>query len=94
METYSSSLENAHEVVNHVEDYCDVARYSANTAIMVAKVLPGKENFKKNIIYTEVIHGANYITDQAPRIKKLIQLYQPREVVIDGNGRIKPWPTW
>lgn len=53
---------------------------------MVAKVLPNNDNFKKNIIYTEVIHGANYITEQAPRIKELIELYHPREVVIDGNG--------
>ena len=72
----------------------DVARYAANTAIMVIKVLPGANGFKKNVVYTEVIHGANYITDQAPRIKKLIQLYKPREVVIDGNGRSKTWPTW
>ena len=34
------------------------------------------------------MHGANYITEQAPRLKKLIQLFHPREVVIDGNGRI------
>ena len=64
----------------------DIARYKANTAIMVIKVLPNKDNFKKHVVYTEVIHGANYITEQAPRIKKLIQLYKPREVVIDGNG--------
>lgn len=64
----------------------DVARYGANTAIMVIKVLPGSQRFKKNVIYTEVIHGENYITVQAPRIKKLIQLYHPKEIVIDGNG--------
>ena len=64
----------------------DVARYSANTAIMVIKVIPGAQRFKKNVVYTEVINGANYITEQAPRIKKLIQLYNPREIVIDGNG--------
>ena len=64
----------------------DVGRYNANTAIMVIKVLPQQDGFKKNVIYTEVIHGANYITEQAPRIKKLIELYHPREVVIDGNG--------
>ena len=64
----------------------DVARYSANTAISVIKVLPNKNGFKKNLIYLEVLHGANYITDQAPRIKKIIQLYNPREIVIDGNG--------
>lgn len=50
----------------------DVARYSANTAIMVIKVLPGDLRYKKNVVYTEVIHGANYITEQAPRLKKLI----------------------
>ena len=38
------------------------------------------------MVYTEVINGANYITEQAPRLKKLIQLYEPREIVIDGNG--------
>lgn len=64
----------------------DVGRYSANTAVMVIKVLPGDQRFRKNVVYTEVINGANYITEQAPRLKKLIQLYQPREIVIDGNG--------
>ena len=72
---------------------CDVARYAANTAITVIKVLPEKNRFKKNIIYTEVIHGANYITEQAPRLKKLIELYKPIEIVIDGNGRSQTWPT-
>ena len=71
----------------------DIARYQANTAIMVAKVLPQKNSFKKHIVYTEVIHGENFIAVQAPRIKKLIQLYNPREVVIDGNGREKSWPA-
>lgn len=64
----------------------DVARYAANTAVTVIKVLPNSNGFKKNIVYTEVIHGANYITEQAPRLKKIIQLYNPREIVIDGNG--------
>ena len=65
---------------------CDVGRYGANTAIMVVKVLPNIARFKKNVVYTEVINGANYITEQAPRLKKLIQLYEPKEIVIDGNG--------
>lgn len=64
----------------------DVARYSANTAVIVTKNTHTANGTKKNVIYTEVIHGANYITEQAPRLKKLIQLYQPREIVIDGNG--------
>ena len=65
---------------------CDVARYSANTAITVIKVLPNANGYKKNVVYVEVIHGANYITEQAPRLKKLIQLFNPREIIIDGNG--------
>ena len=72
----------------------DIARYAANTAIMVFKVLPSQNGFKKQLVYTEVIHGANYITEQAPRLKKLIQLYNPKELVIDGNGRTETWPTW
>ena len=64
----------------------DIARYSANTAISVIKVLPNNNGFKKKLVYIEVIHGANYITEQAPRLKKIIQLYHPREIVIDGNG--------
>lgn len=64
----------------------DVARYAANTAVMVIKVLPNINGFAKKVVYTEVIHGANYITEQAPRLKKLIQLYNPKEIVIDGNG--------
>ena len=69
-----------------MEDICDVARYSANTAVTVIKVIPSATGFSKRVIYVEVIHGANYITEQAPRLKKIIQLYQPREIVIDGNG--------
>ena len=64
----------------------DVGRYSANTAVMVIKVLPNFQRFRKNVVYTEVINGANYITEQAPRLKKLVSLYHPREIVIDGNG--------
>ena len=64
----------------------DIGRYNANTAIMVGKILPSQSGVRKHIIYTEVIHGANYITQQAPRLKKLIQLYHPRQIVIDGNG--------
>lgn len=40
----------------------DVARYSANTAVMVIKVVPGATGFRKNVVYTEVIHGENYIS--------------------------------
>ena len=79
--TYSANCPNAWYIIS-----VDVGRYSANTAIMVIKVLPGEARFRKNVVYTEVINGENYITEQAPRLKKLIQLYEPREIVIDGNG--------
>ena len=79
--SYSENCPNAFYLIG-----CDVGRYNANTAIMVIKVLPGAQRFKKHVVYTEVINGANYITEQAPRLKKLIDLYKPREIVIDGNG--------
>ena len=78
---YSDACPNAWYLIS-----VDVGRYSANTAVMVIKVLPNSQRFRKNVVYTEVINGANYITEQAPRLKKLVQLYNPREIVIDGNG--------
>ena len=66
----------------------DVARYDVNTVVTIFKNTPNKAFIKKNLIYIEVIHGANFITEQAPRLKELIELYRPREVVIDGNGLI------
>ena len=63
----------------------DVGRYRANTVVMVFKVLPNDEYFNKKVIYTEVINGEN-LFNQAVRLKQLIKLYEPREIVIDGNG--------
>lgn len=65
---------------------CDVGRYRCNTAISVIKVMPRDEHFHANLVYLEVLHGDNFITQQAPRLKYLIDLYKPREVVIDTNG--------
>lgn len=67
---------------------CDIARYDVNSVFSVFKVIPRPECFKKNLVYLEVVRGANFITEQAPRLKKLIQIYKPKEVVIDGNGLI------
>ena len=64
----------------------DVARYDVNTAVTVFKNTKKDTMYKKNLVYIEIIHGANFVTSQAPRIKELIELYQPREVIIDGNG--------
>lgn len=66
---------------------CDVGRYRANSAVMVFKVLPNDEYFNKKVVYTEVINGEN-LYNQAVRLKQLIALYLPREVVIDGNGLV------
>lgn len=65
----------------------DVGRYRANSVIMVFKVLPKEEYFYKKLVYTEVINGENLFV-QAAKIKRLIKLYEPKEVVIDGNGLI------
>ncbi len=54
---------------------------------MVFKVLPNDEYFNKKVVYTEVINGEN-LYNQAVRLKQLIALYLPREVVIDGNGLV------
>lgn len=64
----------------------DVGRLNCVTAISVIKVMPRSDHFHANLVYLEVIQGQNFITQQAPRLKKLIQIYQPREIVIDTNG--------
>lgn len=64
----------------------DVARYQANTAIVVIKVVPNSTYYRKNVVFVEVIQGKNFITEQAPKIKEYFEKYQPREIVIDGNG--------
>lgn len=65
---------------------CDVGRFRCNTAITVLKVMPREEHFHANLVYMEVLNGDNFITQQAPRLKKLIGIYNPREVIIDTNG--------
>lgn len=65
----------------------DVARSGAcNSAVSVIRVHPKEDYFQANVVYIEIISSENFINVQAPRIKKLIQLYQPRDVVIDING--------
>lgn len=65
---------------------CDVGRFRCNTAITVLKVMPRDEHFHANVVYMEVLNGDNFITQQAPKLKKLIQIYSPKEVIIDTNG--------
>lgn len=64
----------------------DVARYGGNdTSIMVIKVEPNGDQWKKKVVYTENITKAS-MSIQARRIKELDKLYNPREIVVDGNG--------
>lgn len=64
----------------------DVARYGVNSALIVCKVLPQPNGeWKKKIVYVHIIKGESLI-DQAAHVKKWIQQYNPREMVIDGNG--------
>ena len=70
----------------------DVGRYDANTVICVFKILPQDLWFKKCLVNIEVMHDAKF-SEQAIRIKQLNDLFQPREIVIDGNGLILV-PMW
>ena len=65
---------------------CDVARTGNNdSSIMVIKVIPTENDWKKKVVYTENMTKTS-LPDQAVRIKELVSLYHPREVVVDGNG--------
>lgn len=64
----------------------DVARYGGNdSSIEVIKVFPHNGAWKKKVVYMENITKTSFPV-QAGRIKQLIQAFNPREVVIDGNG--------
>ena len=65
---------------------CDIGRLRCNTVLSVFKVVPYEDHLQSKLVYMEVVHGENFITQQAPRIKRLIGLFKPREVVIDANG--------
>ena len=46
--------------------------------------------YKKNLVYIEIIHGANFVTSQAPRIKELIDLdYKSKSGQIDLDIGLK-----
>lgn len=64
----------------------DVARLRAETTICVFKVLPGQNGFIKKLVNLEVLPEKLHFEHQAARIKEMIEAYQPKEVIIDGNG--------
>lgn len=65
----------------------DVARYGGNdTSIFIIKVSPREEtNWIKRVVYTENINKMS-LPQQASRIKELYAIYQPKEIIVDGNG--------
>lgn len=63
----------------------DVGRLSANTIIHVLRVHPKEDYYQKYLVYTETLYDMHF-NDQAIRIKQLNNLYNPKEIVIDGNG--------
>ena len=64
----------------------DVARLCAETTICVFKVLAHENGFTKKLVNLEVLPEKLHFEHQAARIKEMIVAYQPKEVVIDGNG--------
>lgn len=64
---------------------CDVGRLNANTAVMIYRVNPQDTYFKKTLVWTQVLYDMRF-NEQAAYIKRLNQLYHPKEIVIDGNG--------
>ena len=74
---------------NHEQFYIlsvDVARLCAETTVCVFKVLPSVDRFVKKLVNIEVFPEKLHFESQAARIKEMIEAYQPKEVVIDGNG--------
>lgn len=63
----------------------DVGRLNANSAVMVFRVNPTETFFKKTLVYTDVMYDMRF-NQQAVRIKRLNEIYRPKQIVIDGNG--------
>ena len=65
---------------------CDVARTGVNdTSIMIIKVVPLANEWKKKVVYTENLHKVS-LPEQAARLKELHSLFNFREIIIDANG--------
>ena len=81
---------NAQKVGNNIDQFyilsVDVARLCAETTICVFKVLINNNGFIKKLVNLEVLPEKLHFEHQAARIKEMIQAYNPKEVVIDGNG--------
>lgn len=63
----------------------DVGRLSAQTVFCIYKVSPQKDFFLKKLINIVVLEDKHF-EEQAIELKKLIETYNAREVVVDGTG--------
>lgn len=63
----------------------DVARVGVNTSIQVWKVYPTPTFFRKILVNIYTLHDLHFGL-QSIEIKKLISLFDPRQVLIDGTG--------
>lgn len=64
----------------------DVGRLGCETVAIVFKVLPNINGFTKKVINIEVFPENLQFEHQAARIKEMVAAYNPKEVIIDGNG--------
>lgn len=67
----------------------DVGRLSCQTVCSVFKVFPGARGFEYRLVNLYVLGRTpetKHFERQALDLKKIIEAFCPREVVIDGNG--------
>lgn len=63
----------------------DVARTNDKTALVVLKVLPKEQEFHYKVVNIVKMANADF-TLQAIELKRLISIFNPKEVVIDANN--------
>lgn len=75
----------------------DVGRLSCQTVVTVFKVNPREDGYFCNVVNIYVIgrtEETKHFERQALDLKKIIAAFEPREVVIDGNGLILLAPCY
>jgi hypothetical protein len=68
----------------------DVGRLGCETVAEVFKVLPNLNGFTSKLVNIEVFPENLHFEHQAARIKEMIEAYNPKEVILDGNG-LRNW---
>lgn len=67
----------------------DVGRYTCQTVVTVFKILPQESHFRiavPNIVVLGLSEQEKHFERQAIALKKMIQSYNAKYVIIDGNG--------